>query len=595
MTSTTRSSAPARSARRSTRSWCGPPTRVAVTVRCVRGIDSRGLHVTNLAALRRSLERVARPGRDLPGRRLRASGLRGRASAGDRRRCAQRRDRGRLGDRQGDQGPLHAPASTPTTPRSGSPTTSATRPRTIAQAILARRPVGASPPLVPVDRLLAARARPSRHLRTRPRGTSSGRPSHRRRCVTPTTSKRTPPRGDRAAGRPATPPPASAASPACGGRPPAPGASGPGEVARRRSAFTSTKTSTPRSSATMSISPRTAPARSRCAPATLIAPPAQAGGDESPRPPAEALAGHGHLDQARRRPLPRWLRRSWRAVRRIRHDRRAPRVRGRRLASAGCSPPPAPSPCSGVEARAGPRRGRRPPRAALVLARRPARRGGARVARAGAGGPRQLRLQVPPAADHGEPGAGGPSQGGTRLRSGDRRRPARPPRSSSSAGSPARAGARRGAGPRRVDPLGARGARDGRARPPLRPERGSRSRSANAEEAALANLAGHGGAVAEGGVGACSGWRTWASSPRSAPTTSRRRRPRRGCRSPRLPGRCPTSPISGPAVPATRPRGRRRGRAQPADRRPARGRQVDGRPAAARRSCPRWRRRRRSR
>jgi ribonuclease HII len=37
-------------------------TRVAVTVRCVRGIDSRGLHVTNLAALARSLERVAVPG-----------------------------------------------------------------------------------------------------------------------------------------------------------------------------------------------------------------------------------------------------------------------------------------------------------------------------------------------------------------------------------------------------------------------------------------------------------------------------------------------------------------------------------------------------
>ncbi len=33
--------------------------RVAVTVRCVRGIDSRGLHVTNLNALGRSLERVA--------------------------------------------------------------------------------------------------------------------------------------------------------------------------------------------------------------------------------------------------------------------------------------------------------------------------------------------------------------------------------------------------------------------------------------------------------------------------------------------------------------------------------------------------------
>ena len=36
--------------------------RVAVTVRCVRGIDSRGLHVTNLDALGRSLERVAVPG-----------------------------------------------------------------------------------------------------------------------------------------------------------------------------------------------------------------------------------------------------------------------------------------------------------------------------------------------------------------------------------------------------------------------------------------------------------------------------------------------------------------------------------------------------
>src|SRR5690606_11733375 len=36
--------------------------RVAVTVRCVRGIDSRGLHGTNVEALRRSLERVAVPG-----------------------------------------------------------------------------------------------------------------------------------------------------------------------------------------------------------------------------------------------------------------------------------------------------------------------------------------------------------------------------------------------------------------------------------------------------------------------------------------------------------------------------------------------------
>jgi ribonuclease HII len=36
--------------------------RVAVTIRCVRGIDARGLHVTNLAALARCLERVAVPG-----------------------------------------------------------------------------------------------------------------------------------------------------------------------------------------------------------------------------------------------------------------------------------------------------------------------------------------------------------------------------------------------------------------------------------------------------------------------------------------------------------------------------------------------------
>lgn len=37
-------------------------TRVAVVSRCVRGIDARGLHVTNLAALRDALRRVARPG-----------------------------------------------------------------------------------------------------------------------------------------------------------------------------------------------------------------------------------------------------------------------------------------------------------------------------------------------------------------------------------------------------------------------------------------------------------------------------------------------------------------------------------------------------
>jgi ribonuclease HII len=36
--------------------------KVSVVSRCVRGIDGRGLHRTNLAALRDALERVARPG-----------------------------------------------------------------------------------------------------------------------------------------------------------------------------------------------------------------------------------------------------------------------------------------------------------------------------------------------------------------------------------------------------------------------------------------------------------------------------------------------------------------------------------------------------
>jgi ribonuclease HII len=37
-------------------------SRAAIVSRCVRGIDSRGLHVTNLAALRDALARVMRPG-----------------------------------------------------------------------------------------------------------------------------------------------------------------------------------------------------------------------------------------------------------------------------------------------------------------------------------------------------------------------------------------------------------------------------------------------------------------------------------------------------------------------------------------------------
>src|SRR5205823_348292 len=36
--------------------------KTAIVVRCVRGIDARGLHNTNLAALRSALRCVARPG-----------------------------------------------------------------------------------------------------------------------------------------------------------------------------------------------------------------------------------------------------------------------------------------------------------------------------------------------------------------------------------------------------------------------------------------------------------------------------------------------------------------------------------------------------
>ncbi|UJA21880.1 ribonuclease HII [Thermoleophilia bacterium SCSIO 60948] len=37
-------------------------TKVSVIIRCVRGIDGRGLHVTNLTALGKAIERVAVPG-----------------------------------------------------------------------------------------------------------------------------------------------------------------------------------------------------------------------------------------------------------------------------------------------------------------------------------------------------------------------------------------------------------------------------------------------------------------------------------------------------------------------------------------------------
>ena len=51
-----------RRATSSTRSCCAPPPKVWVVSRCARGIDARGLHRTNLDALRDALRGVARPG-----------------------------------------------------------------------------------------------------------------------------------------------------------------------------------------------------------------------------------------------------------------------------------------------------------------------------------------------------------------------------------------------------------------------------------------------------------------------------------------------------------------------------------------------------
>ena len=81
---------------------------VAVTSRCVRGIDERGLHKTNLAALRDVLARVGREGCLClsDGFPVPADGVR--AAARRRRRRDERRDRRRLRDRQGHARPLHA-------------------------------------------------------------------------------------------------------------------------------------------------------------------------------------------------------------------------------------------------------------------------------------------------------------------------------------------------------------------------------------------------------------------------------------------------------------------------------------------------------
>ena len=82
----------------------------AIVSRCVRGIDERGLHVTNLDALRSALLRGgARTGTVCLVDGFKVPDVGPRAAGRDRRRLPQRRHRGRIGARQGQPRPLHAP------------------------------------------------------------------------------------------------------------------------------------------------------------------------------------------------------------------------------------------------------------------------------------------------------------------------------------------------------------------------------------------------------------------------------------------------------------------------------------------------------
>ena len=194
---------------------------------------------------------------------------------------------------------------------------------------------------------------------------------------------------------------------------------------------------------------------------------------------------------------------------------------------------------------------------------------GARVARAGALGARELRLRVPGAPDHREPGPGGPAEGRAQLRPRDRRRPARGlgsaarPRSwtaSTLAGELALDGSIRPmpgtlAMAEAATGLGAR-----RSSSPRRT--GRRPRSPQGPRVVpLERLEQLSPARDRG---------------RAAGSTAVRAEPerRRASRArPRRPAR--------PAVPARRARDRRRRRAQPADHRAARSRQVARGPAPA--------------
>ena len=130
---------------------------VVVVSRCVRGIDDRGLHVTNLAALRDALRGVARPECVclIDGFAVPEFGFEQRPIVGRRR--DERGDRGGVDHRQGDAGSVHA-AGGRAPPGLGV--------RDACRLLDAGAPggdrasgrVAAAPDVVPVDRLPAARS-----------------------------------------------------------------------------------------------------------------------------------------------------------------------------------------------------------------------------------------------------------------------------------------------------------------------------------------------------------------------------------------------------------------------------------------------------
>ena len=293
-----------------------------------------------------------RPGRDLPRRRLPAGPAAGRAPGGRRRRRPQRGDRRRVGDRQGDPRPLHAPGG------GALPGLRVRRERRLLDARAPRGDHRATGPRALHRRSFASIAY-SQLGAGRPRGSEGGRAgssrlddaSRRRRCQTPTTSKRS----AREAGQ-AWPPvtqPGRARRRSCSllarRRPPAAGRSGPATAPLRArldldedqvAPSRATRSSSPRASrAGVALERSASPARcSRVATSSSAC-------------AAQALALDGHRARPLGARVERVARRSWRDRHRGGTARAHTRRRAGAIAFAACSPPSAPSRCSGSRPR----------------------------------------------------------------------------------------------------------------------------------------------------------------------------------------------------------------------------------------------------